>query len=102
MVVLYNVVPPITDLEYENSTAEHNVRNPVQFVLNLEIRNKEYLGLGPKQRINGKITVEEVGVSCEEAKVKMLWNLRNNVIDSDGDDVEENVLEEGGEEKNSG
>ena len=40
VVVMGNIVPPITDNEYE------------------------YLGMGPKQRVNGKITVTEVEVSC--------------------------------------
>ena len=70
VVVIGKIEPPLSDNEFE------------------------YLGLGPKNRVNGKITLEELMISCEEAKVKMLWELRNNIVDEDEENKGEEAIDE--------
>ena len=70
VVVMGDIVPPLNDNEYA------------------------YLGLGPKHRLNGRITTEEVEISCEEAKVKLLWEISNNVMGTTDDGTEEEEIDE--------
>ena len=60
----------------------------------LEDCEYEYMGQGPKYRENVVISVEENEISCEAAKIKMLWGERDKIIDEDGNVVEDEESEE--------